>query len=73
MQKPTKAFADMVAETADTLEAVLVEMYPDSGSHDSLVVTPMFLRRKADEYQQIAAQRTNNALAYLQSRRRAKG
>ncbi|ORB55223.1 hypothetical protein BST43_15235 [Mycobacteroides saopaulense] len=73
MQKPTKAFADMIAETADKLEAVLVEMYPDSGSHDSLMVTPMFLRRKADKYRQIADQDTNKALAYLQSRRRAQG
>lgn len=73
MQRPTKAFADMVAETADKLEAVLVEMYPDSGSQDTLMVSPEFLRRKADEYRQIAAQDTNKALAYLRSRRRAKG
>lgn len=73
MQRPTKAFADMVAETADKLEAVLAEMYPDSGSQDTLVVSPEFLRRKADGYRQIAEERTNNALAYLQSRRRAKG
>jgi len=73
MQKPTKAFADMLAETADRLEAVLIEMYPDGGNQDALMVSPDFLRRKSIEYTQIAGQRADKALAYLQSKNRASG
>ncbi|SLI88012.1 Uncharacterised protein [Mycobacteroides abscessus subsp. massiliense] len=43
MQKPSKAFADMVLELADRLEAVLKEMYSDS----SIFVSPDSLRAAA--------------------------
>ncbi|WP_078344044.1 hypothetical protein [Mycobacteroides chelonae] len=50
MQKPTKAFADMVLEIADRLQAVLVELYSDSGifvNPDSLRATARDLTRDA--------------------------
>lgn len=46
MQKPTKAFADMVLELADKLEAVLNEMYPD-GQLIPVFVSPESLRASA--------------------------
>lgn len=46
MQKPTKAFADMVFELADKLEAVLNEMYPD-GQLIPVFVSPESLRASA--------------------------
>lgn len=49
MQKPTKAFADMVLELADKLQAVLKEMYPD-GHLIPVFVSPDSLRDLAREF-----------------------
>lgn len=58
MRKPTKAFADMMTELADKLDAVLVEIYPDAALHGvargQLCASPDWLRSKAAEYAQIA-------------------
>ncbi|SKG32349.1 Uncharacterised protein [Mycobacteroides abscessus subsp. massiliense] len=51
MQKPTKAFADMVLELADNLEAVLNEMYPD-GHLVPVFVSPESLRASARDITQ---------------------
>lgn len=51
MQKPTKAFADMVFELADRLEAVLKEMYPD-GHLIPVFVSPESLRALARDLTQ---------------------
>ena len=50
MQKPTKAFADMVAETADKLQAILTEIYPDGDNQGALFVSPNHLRQMAQRY-----------------------
>ncbi|MDM3950335.1 hypothetical protein [Mycobacteroides abscessus] len=50
MQKPTKAFADMVLELADRLLAVLKEIYPDGDNQGSLIVSPDSLRAVAREF-----------------------
>ncbi|MBE5440168.1 hypothetical protein [Mycobacteroides abscessus] len=49
MQKPTKAFADMVLEIADRLEAVLKEVYGDAGLIP-VFVSPESLRDMAREF-----------------------
>lgn len=49
MQKPTKAFADMVLEIADRLEAVLNEVYGDAGLIP-VFVSPESLRDMAREF-----------------------
>ncbi|MDM2382285.1 Uncharacterised protein [Mycobacteroides abscessus subsp. abscessus] len=54
MQKPTKAFADMVTETADKLQAILTEIYPDGDNQGALFVTPNHLRQMAKRYEQAA-------------------
>ncbi|MBV0920640.1 hypothetical protein KC238_25625 [Mycobacteroides chelonae] len=54
MQKPTKAFADMVAETADKLQAILTEIYPDGDNQGALFVSPHHLRQMAKRYEQAA-------------------
>ncbi|QST90280.1 hypothetical protein [Mycobacteroides abscessus] len=46
MQKPTKAFADMIVELADRLEAVLVEIYSDG----AIFVSPDSLRAAARDF-----------------------
>lgn len=53
MQRPTKAFADMMCELADKLQAVLGEMYPDADS-DLLIASPKSLRDQARRYAEIA-------------------
>ncbi len=49
MQKPTKAFADMVLELADRLEAVLNEVYGGAGLIP-VFVSPESLRDMAREF-----------------------
>ncbi len=56
MQKPTKAFADMIAETADNLQAILTEIYPDGDNQGALFVSPNHLRQMAQRYSEQAAQ-----------------
>ncbi|PVA66178.1 hypothetical protein [Mycobacteroides abscessus] len=50
MQKPTKAFADMLHELADKLQAVLAEMYPAADNQGALFVSPNSLRATAEQY-----------------------
>lgn len=63
MQKPTKAFADMVAETADKLQAILTEIYPDGDNHEKLrrsnaaqrgVVTRLRNQLSAEKFREVA-------------------
>lgn len=62
MQKPTKAFADMIAETADNLQAILTEIYPDGDNQGALFVSPNHLRQMAQRY---AEQAANNSAARI--------
>jgi hypothetical protein len=54
MQKPTKAFADMMRELADKLQAVLTEMYPDGDNQGALFVSANSLRATAKQYTETA-------------------
>lgn len=54
MQKPTKAFADMMHELADKVQAVLTEMYPDGDNQGALFVSANSLRATAKQYAEIA-------------------
>ncbi len=54
MQKPTKALADMMIEAADTLQAILTEIYPDGDNQGALFVSPNSLRASANRYAEIA-------------------
>lgn len=61
MQKPTKAFADMVTETADKLQAILTEIYPDGDNQGALFVSPNHLRQMAQRYVEQAVQADTEA------------
>lgn len=54
MQRPTKAFADMMHELANKLQAVLTEMYPDGDNQGALFVSANSLRATAHQYTEIA-------------------
>ncbi|AMU39211.1 hypothetical protein A3N99_02645 [Mycobacteroides abscessus] len=54
MQKPTKAFADMMHELADKVQAVLTEMYPDGDNQGALFVSANSLRATAKRYAETA-------------------
>lgn len=57
MQKPTKAFGDMIAEIADNLQAILTEIYPDGDNQGALFVSPNHLRQMAQRYAKAGAAR----------------
>lgn len=65
MQQPTKAFADMMIELADRLQAVLKEMHPEGDNQGSLIVSPDSLRAAGHHYAALAEQRRVEILAQL--------
>lgn len=65
MQQPTKAFADMMLELADRLQAVLTEIHPDGNNQGSLIVSPDSLRAAGRHYAALAEQRRVEILAQM--------